>query len=208
MFAELGASRPHSTPAQTAHTSHSVNQFDPLAAFMEDDDEQVLTADSMFSMSEEQDGGFTFIDEPVEHSHAQTETTEEVENIIATPVMSGEVITELLEVLVKKELEAREQRGENWLSELPAEAIAQIESAKVIKNREAYHLSLIIDMVGTGQVRPFATVLSTGDGPLPVSPPAQIPSTWQPLYNALREILMQAMHALSSINVGASKASV
>lgn len=205
MFAELGAMRPGMNQIQNVPVTQVNNQFDPLAAFMDDeDDEQTLTADSMFSMSSEQDEGFTYIENPDTENSSFTETIVETEDP-TEHVMSNGVITELLEVLVKNELQAREQRGENWLSELPAAAIAQIETARVVKNQEAYHLSLIIDMVGTGQVRPFATVLSTGDGPLPVSPPAQISSTWQPLYNALREILMQAMNALSSINVTASK---
>lgn len=208
MFAELGALRPVLNQTQSVSIAQTNNQFDPLAAFMDDEeDEQTLTADSMFSMTSEQDEGFTFIEEPDSENSSLTHTVVEAE-VVQEPVMSSEVITELLEVLVKNELQAREQRGENWLSDLPAEAIAQIESARVIKNQEAYHLSLVIDMVGTGQVRPFATVLSTGDGPLPVSPSAQIPSTWQPLYNAIREILMQAMNALSSINVSAAKATV
>ena len=112
---------------------------------------------------------------------------------------SNEVISELLEILVKKELHARHQRGEDWLSDLPAEAVAKIESAKVIKDQEAYHLSLIIDMVGTGQVRPFATVLSTDQGTLPVAPPPQIPKSWHPLYNALRELLLSAMNSLTAL---------
>ena len=115
--------------------------------------------------------------------------------------VSNEVISELLEILVKKELHSRNERGEDWLSDLPAEAVAKIESAKVIKDQEAYHLSLIIDMVGTGQVRPFATVLSTEQGTLPVAPPPQIPTSWHPLYNALRELLLSAMNSLTALKV-------
>jgi hypothetical protein len=114
------------------------------------------------------------------------------------------VVTELLEILVKKELHSRVERGEDWLSDLPAEAIAKIETAKVIKDQQAYHLSLIIDMVGTGEVRPFATVLSTNEGTLPVAPPPQIPQSWHPLYNALRELLLNAMNSLTAIKVVAN----
>ena len=203
MFAILGAI----PPAQAAVAT--VNQpmvatvaHDPLAAFMDDDEEETLVADSMFGLDEEPAGMFELMSEdaPVH------------EPVQSTPVsqhsLSNEVITELLEVLVKKELHARAERGDDWLSALPAQARAEIESAKVIKEQEAYHLSLIIDMVGTGQVRPFATVLSTGDGALPVNPPSHLAQSWYPLYNALRELLLQAMDSLSKLNVVSGKAAV
>ena len=187
MFAELGALR----PAQTAVANVSApvaqqNTYDPLASFMDDDDEPLM-ADSLFALNEET---------AVVQENQMTEPS--------TPI-SNDVITELLEVLVKKELHARAERGENWLGELPADAQAKIDSARVIKEQQAYHLSLIIDMVGTGEVRPFATVLSTNDGALPVSPPSHLSKTWYPLYNALRELLLQAMDSLSKLNVISGK---
>ena len=187
MFAELGALR----PAQTAVANVSApvaqqNTYDPLAAFMDDDDEPLM-ADSLFALNEET---------AVVQENQMTEPS--------TPI-SNDVITELLEVLVKKELHARAERGENWLGELPADAQAKIDTARVIKEQQAYHLSLIIDMVGTGEVRPFATVLSTNDGALPVSPPSHLSKTWYPLYNALRELLLQAMDSLSKLNVISGK---
>ena len=188
MFAELGALRP--AQSAVANVSASVTQqntYDPLAAFMDDEDEESLMADSLFAQNDE--------------------TAVVLENQVPEPstTLSNEVITELLEVLVKKELHARAERGENWLGELPAEAQAKIDSARVIKEQQAYHLSLIIDMVGTGEVRPFATVLSTNDGALPVSPPSHLSKTWYPLYNALRELLLQAMDSLSKLNVISGK---
>lgn len=188
MFAELGALRP--AQSAVANVSASVTQqdtYDPLAAFMDDEDEESLMADSLFAQNDE--------------------TAVVLENQVPEPStpLSNEVITELLEVLVKKELHARAERGENWLGELPAEAQANIDSARVIKEQQAYHLSLIIDMVGTGEVRPFATVLSTNDGALPVSPPSHLSKTWYPLYNALRELLLQAMDSLSKLNVISGK---
>ena len=188
MFAELGALR----PAQTAVANVSApvaqqNTYDPLAAFMDDDDDEPLMADSLFALNEET---------AVVQENQMTEPS--------TPI-SNDVITELLEVLVKKELHARAERGENWLGELPADAQAKIDTARVIKEQQAYHLSLIIDMVGTGEVRPFATVLSTNDGALPVSPPSHLSKTWYPLYNALRELLLQAMDSLSKLNVISGK---
>ncbi len=193
MFAVLGAVQPNVVAVQSnINAPMSTTSNDPLAAFMDDEDEETLTADSLFSMN----------DEP----NAAIEVTQEA--TVQSPVLSNEVITDLLEILVKNELQARAERGEDWLSDLPAQAVADIESAKIVKQQEAYHLSLIIDMVGTGQVRPFATVLSTGDGVLPVSPPSHLSQSWLPLYNALRELLVQAMSALSKVNVVSTKAAV
>ncbi len=203
MFAILGAVPPAQTVVATTNQAMaSTIAHDPLAAFMDDDEEDTLVADSMFELHEEPAGMFELMSEdaPVH------------EPVLNEPVtqhsLSNEVITELLEVLVKKELHARAERGDDWLSALPAQARAEIESAKVIKEQEAYHLSLIIDMVGTGLVRPFATVLSTGDGALPVNPPSHLAQSWYPLYNALRELLLQAMDSLSKLNVVSGKAAV
>ena len=203
MFAILGAVPPAQTVVATSNQAMaSTIAHDPLAAFMDDDEEDTLVADSMFDLHEEPAGMFELMSEdaPVH------------EPVLNEPVtqhsLSNEVITELLEVLVNKELHARAERGDDWLSALPAQARAEIESAKVIKEQEAYHLSLIIDMVGTGQVRPFATVLSTGDGALPVNPPSHLAQSWYPLYNALRELLLQAMDSLSKLNVVSGKAAV
>ncbi len=194
MFAVLGAIQPTQAPVQlNPNASMPTTSNDPLAAFMEDE-EETLAADSLFSMS----------DEPEYVETTQHPVSTQVQT--QSPVLSNEVITDLLEILVKKELQSRVERGEDWLSDLPAQAVADIESAKIVKQQEAYHLSLIIDMVGTGQVRPFATVLSTGDGVLPVNPPSHLSQSWLPLYNALRELLVQAMSALSRVNVISTKA--
>ena len=186
MFAVLGVvntQQNHNTAMQSAPVDST--HMDLLAAFMEDDDEII---------EPEQQDGFVFVseDKPVIE-----------EKIIQTmPSISEETIAELLEVLVKKELKEREIRGEEWLSELPAQARADIHSAKVVKDQDAYQLSLIIDMGGSGAVRPFATVQSTQDGVTPKSAPSSIPAIWIPLYNVLRDLLVQAMNALNSTRVG------
>lgn len=192
IFAELGAVRPSAPQAQHQQIQTSLVQSDPLAMFMDDDDDVQPLLDEISVSSVEADLG------------SGTLAHEAVEMVLQpkhdSPV-SNEVISQLLEVLVKKELHSRVERGEDWLSDLPAEAVAKIESAKVVKDQEAYHLSLIIDMVGTGEVRPFATVLSTEQGTLPVAPPPQISKTWHPLYNALRELLLSAMNSLTALKV-------
>jgi hypothetical protein len=111
--------------------------MDLLAAFMEDDE---------VPESQHQDD-FVFV------SEGEQVTENEVEQSL--PMIPEETIAELLEVLVKQELKQRENRGEEWLSELPAHARADIQSAKVIKDQDAYQLSLIIDMGGSGAVRPL-----------------------------------------------------
>ena len=209
IFAELGAVQTAVAPVQSMNATNALTfSEDPLAAFMEDEEEDALTADSLFGLEDEPDGEFEFISEPetpVEHTSGPL-----VDDVVQTipQNLSNEVITELLEVLVKTELNSRNERGENWLSGLSADAVAKVESAKVVKQQETYHLSLIIEMVGTGQVRPFATVLSTGEGVLPVSPPAHLSHSWHPLYNALRDLLLQAMNSLSKVNVVVGKAAI
>jgi hypothetical protein len=196
IFAELGAVRPSQAQQPLHQMAPMQASHDPLAMFMDDDDEEetLIAGETAFSIESELNSSAS---EPVAiPTPAATENT--------TSPLSAEVISQLLEVLVKKELHSRVERGEDWLSDLPAEAIAKIESAKVIKDQQAYHLSLIIDMVGTGEVRPFATVLSTEQGTLPVAPPPQIPSSWHPLYNALRELLLNAMNSLTALKVVAN----
>lgn len=186
MFAVLGVvntQQNHSAAVQSAPVDSP--HMDLLAVFMEDDDEPV---------EPEQQDDFVFVSE--------NKPVTEKEIIQTMPSISEETIAELLEVLVKKELKEREIRGEEWLSELPAQARADIHSAKVVKDRDAYQLSLIIDMGGSGAVRPFATVQSTQDGVTPESAPSTIPAIWIPLYNVLRDLLVQAMNALNSTRVG------
>jgi hypothetical protein len=209
IFAELGAVQTVIAPVQSMNATNALTfSEDPLAAFMEDEEEDALTADSLFGLEDEPDGEFEFISEP--ETPVENTSGPLVDDVVQTipQNLSNEVITELLEVLVKTELNSRNERGENWLSGLSADAVAKVESAKVVKQQETYHLSLIIEMVGTGQVRPFATVLSTGEGVLPVSPPAHLSHSWHPLYNALRDLLLQAMNSLSKVNVVVGKAAI
>mgnify|MGYP001189238934 CR=1 FL=1 len=184
MFAELGVIN-HAVGKNVTSSPNLTVSHDPLAAFMDDDDLSVLQ--EIDELKFEADG------------NATKETLGSVE---ANQNISEETIAELLEVLVKKELQQREEKGVNWLTDLPGEAKANIDSAKVIKDKDAYHLSLIIDMIGTGPVRPFATVSSNNQGTKPHNAPESIPAMWIPLYNVLRDLLMQAMNLLSSTRVG------
>ena len=185
MFAELGVinTQQNNNTAVQPVMNQEIH-MDLLAAFMEDD--EVVENESV--------DDFVFVSEQ--------EPTMEKEIIQTMPAISEDTIAELLEVLVKQELKQRQSRGEEWLSDLPAQARADIQSAKVIKDQDAYHLSLIIDMDGSGTVRPFASVQSTQEGVKPNSAPASIPAVWVPLYNVLRDLLVQAMNALNSTRIG------
>ena len=184
MFAELGLVN-HTTNQIAVPLVNTAAPVDPLAAFMEDEGLSVLEEIDEFKFEED------------EKSH-----DENLNALETKQNLSEETIAELLEVLVKKELLQREQRGEDWLTNLPGEAKANIDSTKVIKDKDAYHLSLIIDMTGAGPVRPFATVSSNNQGTKAHDAPESIPAIWIPLYNVLRDLLMQAMNLLSSTRVG------
>lgn len=71
----------------------------------------------------------------------------------------------------------------------------RMESVTVHKDKEAYHLSLIMEMGGT-QLRPFATVLSTSDGLVPLAAPKGLHKRWKPVYDALQRTLTEAMNQL------------
>ena len=184
MFAELGVIN-HNARQVATPTANTTVTSDPLAAFMEDDE-------------------LSSLDEIDEFKFETNEVVQEqIPKVVETKQnISEETIAELLEVLVKKELLQREQRGEDWLNDLPGDAKANIASAKVIRDRDAYHLSLIVDMIGSGPVRPFATVSSTNQGAKIHNAPESIPTVWIPLYNVLRDLLLQAMNALSSTRLG------
>lgn len=119
-----------------------------------------------------------------------------VEAKIAT--ISDETITELLEVLVKKELHSLDK--DSIISKIPTKAKFNLETAKVSKSDEEYELSVIIEVDGSGPLRPFAKVRSQNNSLVIEPAPKTIPSSWIPLYEALRDMLAKAMQALSSTN--------
>jgi len=123
-----------------------------------------------------------------------------VQNEVLTETQMGtisdETITELLEVLVKKELHSLDQ--DLIISKIPTKAKFNLETAKVSKSEEEYELSVIIEVDGSGPLRPFAKVRSENNSLLIEPAPKTIPSSWIPLYEALRDMLAKAMQALSS----------
>lgn len=117
-----------------------------------------------------------------------------IETQMAT--ISDETITELLEVLVKKELHSLDQ--DSIISKIPTKAKFNLDTAKVSKSEEEYELSVIIEVDGSGPLRPFAKVRSENNSLLIEPAPKTIPSSWIPLYEALRDMLAKAMQTLSS----------
>ena len=117
-----------------------------------------------------------------------------IETQMAT--ISDETITELLEVLVKKELHSLDQ--DSIISKIPTKAKYNLDTAKVSKSEEEYELSVIIEVDGSGPLRPFAKVRSENNSLLIEPAPKTIPSSWIPLYETLRDMLAKAMQALSS----------
>jgi len=141
--------------------------------------------------------------EPLTETQVSIATQQPVVTEASTATISDETITELLEVLVKKELHFLEQ--ESIISKIPTKAKFNLETAKVSKSDEEYELSVIIEVDGSGPLRPFAKVRSENNSLLIEPAPKTIPSSWIPLYEALRDMLAKAMQALSSTNFTINK---
>ena len=110
--------------------------------------------------------------------------------------LSDERISELLEILVKQDLSLSE--GKEIIESIPAKAKLNLESTRVTKINDEYEISVIIDVDGSGPVRPFAKIKSENNILKLNDTPDSIPSGWIPLYNILRDILTKAMQMLSS----------
>jgi len=146
MYALLGVNTDDSTRVgEGVTTAH-----DPLAAFMDNDDDDANEGDT------------------------------------TTVSPSGVDVEALLTTLVRDLLD------EERLDRVAPGARIANETVHVHKDREAYHLSLIVDMGGT-PIRPFATVLSTDRGVLPLNAPTGLHHRWKPLYDTLQRALVQAL---------------
>ena len=95
--------------------------------------------------------------------------------------LPDKTISELLEILVKQELHSSE--GKEIINNIP-------ENAKLI--------SVIINVDGSGPVRPFAKIKSENNVLSVSGAPNSIPNKWVPLYDILRDLLTKAMQMLSS----------
>lgn len=130
----------------------------------------------------------------IEPPVSQTNVVQPVEE--AQVSLSDERISELLEILVKQDLSLSE--GKEIIESIPAKAKLNLESARVTKIDDEYEISVIIDVDGSGPVRPFAKIKSQNNILNLNEPPNTIPSGWVPLHNILRDILTKAMQMLSS----------
>ena len=173
IFAELGVTgvRPTNNLAEQKQ-----QQNENLAILLGNNDEDEYTADN----------------EPV----PQMNITPAAEEPYGS--LPDETISELLEILVKQELTVSE--GKEIIDSIPAKAKLNLESAKVKKVNNEYEISVIIDVDGSGPVRPFAKIKSENNILNLHETPNSIPSGWIPLHNILREILTKAMKMLSSTN--------
>lgn len=173
IFAELGVTgvRPTNNLAEQKQ-----QQNENLAILLGNNDEDEYTADN----------------EPV----PQMNITPAAEEPYGS--LPDETISELLEILVKQELTVSE--GKEIIDSIPAKAKLNLESAKVKKVNDEYEISVIIDVDGSGPVRPFAKIKSENNILNLHETPNSIPSGWIPLHNILRDILTKAMQMLSSTN--------
>ena len=171
IFAELGVTgaRPANSPSVQKQ-----QQNENLAILLADNDvdEDQITEDPVFG----------------------TDVVQAVENTQIS--LSDETIGELLEILVKQDLSSSE--GKEIIESIPANAKLNLESARVVKTNDEYEISVIIDVDGSGPVRPFAKIKSENNILKLNETPDTIPSGWIPLYNLLRELLTNAMQMLSS----------
>ena len=110
--------------------------------------------------------------------------------------LPDKTISELLEILVKQELHSSE--GKEIINNIPENAKLNLESAKVTKNHDEYEISVIINVDGSGPVRPFAKIKSENNVLSVSGAPNSIPNKWVPLYDILRDLVTKAMQMLSS----------
>ena len=171
IFAELGVTGVR--PANNLATQKQI-QNENLAILLGNDDEDDVP-----------------ITEPlVQHSEA-------AQSVEVTQVsLSDERISELLEILVKQDLSMSD--GKEIIESIPTKAKLNVESTRVTKIDDEYEISVIIDVDGSGPLRPFAKVKSENNILNLNETPNTIPSGWVPLHNILRDMLTKAMQMLSS----------
>ena len=112
--------------------------------------------------------------------------------------LPDETISELLEILVRQELHSSE--GKEIISNVPGNAKLNPSTAKVTKCENGYEISVIIDVDGSGPVRPYAKIKSENNILRLEAAPKSIPIAWIPLHDILRDVLTKAMQILSSTN--------
>ena len=153
IYAALGLNTPVGRQEEGQAASIAADLYDPLAAFMDDDEED-------------------------DHSLAET--------FAPSPVVSSETVESLLETL------ARGLLDHERLSASVSGGRIDMDSLTIERDRDAYHLSLIIDMGGKA-IKPFATVLAVEDAWKPMAAPQGLHARWTPVYEALCKALTEAL---------------
>ena len=153
IYAALGLSTPVGPQEGSVSHGPAAEPYDPLAAFMDDDDEDDAFPPEAFN---------------------------------ASSVVSTETVESLLETL------ARDLLDHERLAASVSGGRIDMDSLTVERDRDAYHLSLIIDMGGQA-IKPFATVLAVEDAWKPMAAPRGLHARWTPVYEALCKALTEAL---------------
>ena len=115
---------------------------------------------------------------------------------VVEKIPDSDTIAKILEVLVKNELNQDEDQV--LLQSIPGKAKFDPNSTIVKLHDGECEISVLIDVEGSGKVRPSAKV-NTTDQIVKIEPaPETIPSIWIPLYEALQKLLTDAINLLSS----------
>ena len=153
IYAALGLNTPVGDDAANASPAPLLDAYDPLAAFMDDEDDDLAVAGTMYEPS---------------------------------PAITEEAIESLLATL------ARDLLDHERLSASLSGGRIDMDSLTIERDREAYHLSLIVDMGGQA-IKPFATVLAVEDAWQPMAAPKGLHARWKPVYEALCKALTEAL---------------
>ena len=120
-----------------------------------------------------------------------TNNNDEVERL-----PDSDTIAKILEVLVKNNLNQDEEQ--TLLQSIPGKAKFDPNSAVVKLHHGECEISVLIEVEGSGHVRPSAKVNTTNQIVKIEPAPETIPSIWVPLYQALQKLLTDAINLLSS----------
>ena len=111
-------------------------------------------------------------------------------------IPDSDTIAKILEVLVKNNLNQDDKQ--TLLQSIPGKAKFDPASTVVKLHDGECEISVLIDVEGSGPVRPSAKVNTTNQIVKIEPAPETIPSIWIPLYQALQKLLTDAINLLSS----------
>ena len=151
IYAALGLNTPVGKQEAVASNGPIAEPYDPLAAFMDDEDEEVPAP-----------------------------------AFVASHGIFNDTLESLIETL------ARDLLDHERLSASVSGGRINMDTLTVQRDRDAYHLSLIIDMGGEA-IKPFATVLAVEDTWRPMAAPQGLHARWKPVYEALCKALTEAL---------------